>query len=81
MNALLFNRSLGSNGPQALQRAQTAQLLEILQPAPNVLFDSNDVDISARSHRLHDGEDAEYPSWAHRAGVNSITIDRFEGRQ
>ena len=80
MNALLFNRSLGSIGPQTLQQAQTARLLGSLQPTPDVKFDSNNVDSSTQKKHLDNEENAEHPSWAHRAGVNSITIDRFEGR-
>ena len=80
MNALLFNRSLGFAGPQALQQAQTARLLNALQSTPNVKFDGDDERFSAKSPHPSNEKDAQNPVWAHRAGVNSISIDKFEGR-
>lgn len=76
MNSFLLNRALGSVSPQALAKAQNSRLLYALQPA-------NDVSLSIKKPIDHeaDGEnDREKVGVAHPAGVNSITIDRFEGR-
>lgn len=80
MNAFLLNRQLGQISPQAFSVAQNQRLLEALQLASNTKFAwrAND------SGEALDGEDVRprgdlYPQ-AHVSGVNSITIDRFEGR-
>ncbi|KAI9859182.1 MAG: hypothetical protein M1824_003868 [Vezdaea acicularis] len=78
MNSLLFNRSLGSVTPDTVSRRYTSRLVNALQAAPNVRFDSaprptKDVFTSA--------SEAQKPeAWAHKAGVNSLVIDKFEGR-
>ena len=73
MNSYLFGRALGTVSPQALQRAHSTGLLHAIQPAPGIRFDGRD----SQSH-------AEQPErgavCAHKAGVNCITIDKFEGR-
>ncbi|KAI9705751.1 MAG: hypothetical protein M1820_004999 [Bogoriella megaspora] len=73
MNSFLLNRTLGSISPQNLERAHTTQLLQSLQPASEITFNLEKQD---------EGSNNVYrPSAiAHKAGVNSLAIDRFEGR-
>lgn len=80
MTSNLFSRALGFISPQALQKAETSHLLSSLQAAPRVRFDGSDVAASAKEQRNGDGEDDLGGIWAHRAGVNCLAIDRFEGR-
>ena len=74
----LLGRALGTISAQALQRAETSRLLHSIQAAPGIRFDGSDAPAQATSSR--DVEDDERDVWAHLAGVNCITIDRFEGR-
>lgn len=81
MNSLLLNRQLGSISPQAFATAQNNRLLRSLQSAPDVKFvlQAPEATYSERGKRdgaIHLGTGSK----AHEAGVNSITIDRFEGR-
>ncbi|KAI9879810.1 MAG: hypothetical protein M1830_006992 [Pleopsidium flavum] len=83
MISFLLNRSLGTISPENLQRAQTARLLHAIQPAPSVRFRSNDARIpipSTQEEQDVSWDDSAVDLWAHKAGVNSLTIDRFEGR-
>ena len=81
MTSNLFGRALGTISPQVLQRAETSRLLSSLQAAPGVRFDgSGDGASSAQQHRKGDEEDGLGGLWAHKAGVNSLAIDKFEGR-
>ncbi|MCJ1243868.1 hypothetical protein MMC30_001065 [Trapelia coarctata] len=81
MNSLLFSRSLGAIGPQAFQRAETARLLQALQASPDVHFDSSNAKVDKdKSKEADDSEDGRIRTWAHPAGVNSLVIDRFEGK-
>ena len=82
MTSNLFGRALGTISPQALQRAETSRLLSSLQAAPGIRFDGSDgaTPASAQQHRNGDGEDGPGGVWAHKAGVNSLAIDKFEGR-
>ena len=73
----LLGRALGTISPQALQRAETSRLLHSIQAAPGVRFDGSDAPPQAAGSR--EAED-ERDVWAHQAGVNCLTIDRFEGR-
>ena len=73
MNAFLLNRQLGSVTPQALVQAQHDIAHKALEPAENVSFRHKAPD---EEHSLRNMNDAV----AHPAGVNSIAIDRFEGR-
>ena len=80
MNAFLLNRQLGQISPQAFSAAQNQRLSGVLQLAADTRF----------AWRANDGGDAvdgddarprgEAYQKAHVSGVNSITIDRFEGR-
>ena len=80
MTSNLFARALGSISPYALQKAETSRLLSSLQPAPGIRFDGSDgvAEIKAQ----HDGDEKDELGgvWAHKAGVNCLAIDRFEGR-
>ena len=84
MTSNLFGRALGTISPQALQRAETSRLLSSLQAAPGIRFDGGDdgaAPASAqRQDRNGDEEDGPGGVWAHKAGVNSLAIDKFEGR-
>jgi DNA excision repair protein ERCC-8 len=83
MNSYLLSRSLGLIGPQALQRLQMASLLESIQAAPNIKFDSTprSGELGAAGSQPAPGEADITTQWAHRAGVNTLAIDRFQGRQ
>ena len=80
MTSNLFGRALGSISPQALQKAETSRLLSSLQAAPRVRFDGSDEATPVRAKGNGDEEDEVGGIWAHKAGVNSLAIDRFEGR-
>ncbi|KAL8784712.1 MAG: hypothetical protein Q9213_003808 [Squamulea squamosa] len=82
MDSQLFARALGTVGPEAIQRAELSRRLYAIQPAPDIEFDgrgshsmTNDGDQQNRSRGAM-GDEIR----AHRAGVNCIAIDRFEGR-
>ena len=82
MNSLLLGRSIGAIGPQALQRVETNILLHSIQSAPELKFDGSDNPTSTKRREKGAGEDEGGTSrvWAHKPGVNCITIDKFEGR-
>ena len=83
MTSNLFGRALGTISPQALQKAETSRLLSSLQAAPGIRFDGSSdgaAPASAQQHPNGDGEDGSDGVWAHKAGVNSLAIDKFEGR-
>ena len=77
MNSFLLNRALGSVSHQALARAQNNQLLHSLQSAKNVSLSYKPIQ-DGGAQTLDENEGPRVP--AHPAGVNSIAIDRFEGR-
>lgn len=78
MNSYLLARELGTVSTKALQQAETHRLLLALQAAPDIRFDGTDATTSAAS-QSHGGQGTE-AVWAHRAGLNCITVDKFEGR-
>ncbi|KAF2090515.1 WD40 repeat-like protein, partial [Saccharata proteae CBS 121410] len=68
MNLHLLNRALGALGPQAFERAEKTRLLHALQP-------------TTRRYGVPSSDNGGAEDLvAHRAGVSSITIDKFEGR-
>lgn len=79
MNSYLLNRTLGSISPHTFHVAQTSRLVHHLEPAPGIRFSSRQnpgqptsaVDVHLNS------EDELY---AHRAGVNVLAIDQYDGR-
>ncbi|KAL2040200.1 hypothetical protein N7G274_007103 [Stereocaulon virgatum] len=76
----LFGRALGTISPQALQRAETSRLLHSLQAAPGIRFDGSDEPVLQQESENTDEEGQVQGIWAHTAGVNCLTIDKFEGR-
>lgn len=75
MNSFLLNRQIGSISPQNLAQAQNERLLRSLQPVPKIYFARQRSEDVAQSNVV-----ANARSVAHSAGVNSIAIDKFEGR-
>ena len=81
MNSFLFNRQLGSVGPQAFARAQHERLLRSIRPAEDVDFVVRPVAAAESVDRpTRTPKDRGVRGIAHGAGVSSIDIDRFEGR-
>lgn len=86
MNSFLLNRASDTIHPRAFERAQTTRLINALQPAPRIRFSGERAQATTQQQRQEqDGSTATELNhvqqvWAHRAGVNTITIDRFEGR-
>jgi hypothetical protein len=71
MNAFLLNRELGVISNSEYRKAERERLLHAIQPA-NVYLQRQ------RNDENHSGnKDASLP---HADGVNSIVIDRFEGK-
>ena len=81
MTSDLFGRALGSLTPRAFQNAESARLLHALQLASGIYFHGNEGDVTF-AKQGHDGgnDEATSKAYAHRAGVNCLGIDRFEGR-
>lgn len=83
MNSFLFNLQLGSVSHQAFIKAQNERLLSSIQAA-------QDVNFSLVKRPVSNGDETKDElrprvanpnlTTAHSAGVNSIAIDRFEGR-
>ncbi|KAK6441062.1 hypothetical protein LTR95_002716 [Oleoguttula sp. CCFEE 5521] len=86
MNAFLLNRQLGSVSPQALAQAQSQRLLQSLQADSSVTFQLDTSELQSGEDavvdRLHSSVDCPTRGGrsAHAAGINSIAIDRWEGR-
>lgn len=74
MNSFLLNRQLGSIDPQTFASAQNDRLVRALQIAPALEFGQREAASDGSS------ESNARTCIAHAAGVNSIEIDRFEGR-
>jgi hypothetical protein len=66
MDRCFFARELGFEPPCVFAREYTSMLLYAMQPAPRVLFDSCAAGDGIKK--------------AHGAGVNSIVVEKFEGR-
>lgn len=81
MNSYLLNRQLGSVSQQAFASAQNNRLLRSLQLAPYVKCSLQSLEEpNSNSLEQHGPKRAVKTSSAHPSGVNSIAIDRFEGR-
>ena len=78
MNTFLLNRAVGSVSHQALSKAHHDQLVHSLRPASNVIVSYKDY--RHQTETDEGGDDAVKTAIAHPAGVNSITVDKFEGR-
>jgi DNA excision repair protein ERCC-8 len=77
MNAQLLSREAGFSPPEELQRSYNDKLLRAIQPS-NTRFEPK------APNNDHEGQndeekDVKFPV-THHGGVNSIAIDRFEGR-
>ena len=79
MNSHLLGRELGNLSHKSVQQAETNRLLLALDAAPDIRFDGRDPGTTTAGAGLEDSKAGE-EIWAHRAGVNSIVIDQFEGR-
>lgn len=72
MQDRLYARSTGDLTPQALARSTTTELLRSFTHAPQHRFDGEtDEQGISRTASI----------WAHRAGVNALALDKFDGRQ
>ena len=82
MNSQLFARALGSIGPETLQRAELSRQLHSIQAAPGIRFIGSDAQIASNDNDQQDADEKKTTTEvrAHQAGVNSIAMDRFEGR-
>lgn len=80
MTSNIFGRALGSISPQALQKAETSRLLSSLQAAPGIRFDGSDRAAPTKAQQNGDEGDELGGIWAHKAGVNCLAVDKFEGR-
>jgi len=76
MNSYLLNRALGSTSHQSLAKAQNNRLLHSIQLGQDVKISHNGREGLGDSN---DDTSNKIPV-AHPAGVNSITVDKFEGR-
>lgn len=80
MHPSLFSRALGTVSAQAFQQVETARLLQSLQAAPAVRFDGSNDGFQKQLKSNGEETEGEEKLWAHRAGVNCLSTDRFEGR-
>jgi DNA excision repair protein ERCC-8 len=82
----LLSRALGDTALHSFYQTQTTRLVKALQPAPRIRFEGVWKQSAARSKQVgedeaSDGEEAHVPdAIAHPSGVNTITVDKFEGR-
>ena len=83
MNSYLLNRSLGSVSPRDFARFETERRLHALSPS-SARFDHHVPQQTADENNETESNDAlsgkQREPIAHPAGVNAITIDKFEGR-
>lgn len=86
MNNLLLNRSLGTLSPRAFARIQTTQRVYAIEPTPLLRFDGGEREVTYQDAEEEDSDvqavrgSNEVKVWAHQSGVNTLAIDRFEGR-
>lgn len=83
MNQLLFDRETGALGSKAFARFQANTALNSLWLS-DTRFDGGEV---SKSDNIDEGSDTPFEektddesTWASRAGVNALAIDKFEGR-
>lgn len=83
MDSQLFARALGNIGPEAVQRIELSRRLRAIQPTPEIEFDGRGSQLTTIDSVQKDGQrgGTKDEIRAHRAGVNCIAIDPFEGRQ
>lgn len=84
MNSYLLNKSLGSVAPSTFHVAQTTRLVHHLEAAPGIRFSSRQAGPSTAREDDVAPLDRDLQStaevFAHKAGVNCLAIDPFEGR-
>lgn len=82
MNQLLFERSTGSVGPNVFARLQTTKLLTSFRAAPQFRFDGGERGTAIHQDEVGASGEQTLRSgrWAHQAGVNTLAVDRFDGR-
>lgn len=83
MNSLLFDRSTGNLPHRAFARIANSRLVSSVGPAPHLRFDGGERGTAPPP--VPSGPDADAALqrtslWAHRSGVNTLVLDRFEGR-
>ena len=85
----LLNRAIGTLTPTEFIHIENARSLEALQflswprfghPVKQGKGISHETGSEGRNHKTCGGVGEDGTAIAHRAGVNTITIDRFEGR-
>lgn len=82
MNQLLFDRETGSLSSKAFARLEATKLLNSLQLS-GTRFDGGEVSRvpnSTDDEVLPDETVEDESTWASKAGVNAIVIDKFENR-
>ncbi|KAI1765156.1 WD40 repeat-like protein [Hypoxylon sp. FL1150] len=83
MNQLLFERSTGNIGPNTFARLQTTQLLSSFRSAPEFRFNGGENGSAVRDSKdgsVAPDQDVVSTLSAHRAGVNALALERFDGR-
>lgn len=78
MNQLLFERSVGSLGPQAFARLHVSHLLTSIGHEPRIRFDG--ANISKVSDQTEGVAGEAQSIWSHSSGVNAVVVDPFEGK-
>ncbi|KAF2156816.1 WD40 repeat-like protein [Myriangium duriaei CBS 260.36] len=79
MNNFLLSRALGSISHQSLAEAQNDRLIHSFHASNKIKLTYKSRDQGSKNEN-NDPDDLKTREVAHPAGVNSITIDRFEGR-
>lgn len=93
MNQLLFERSTGNVGCNTFERIHTHELLASFRAAPHLRFDGGERGTAIHRDSIAEASGPTQPHrrnavapatpqhiWAHQAGVNSLALERFEGR-
>lgn len=87
----LLTRSFGLTSSTSTAPAQIHRQLLALQPAPRIRYDGQEANNATTPSRAIAEQDEDYDRtpgardgqdgcFAHKAGVNALAIDRFEGR-
>lgn len=82
MDSQLFARALGSISSETVRRAELSRRLHFIEPMPEIEFDGHgSLSPTTESYRQYEyRRSTKDQICAHRAGVNCIAVDRFEGR-
>ena len=76
MNQLLFERSYGGTRPNLFFRLESARSLRSFRRAPSLRFDGDQGPVGTSDRGYGD----VVSPWAHKAGVNALALERFNGR-